>query len=693
LANVAAVERDRLFRFLRGASISGEMGKARLKDWDYAEKMMRRNPGMFEGPDVAGIRVSRSSESNPGKMGLYLTAESMIRSINRKTREIDGFFQLSTETSDGRRVKAHAFDKDIKSFLKSPLLLWDHDRGWPIGSVRQLAFEGKGSWMKAEIFDDKIFGWMMEGRVRGLSWSGPIIEHAFIKNKKTDEIIFEVRRAELDEISAVTIPAHRETVFTEPAKRAKVIRRASSTYLYEDPDADVGVPFDISGGKEKFQVFMPFDKVDEEKREVWGYGCRFDKPYEPPFSDLMEPEAMSKALPEWLEWRNIREMHGGACGTAFHVSVEKKGVMIGVRVSKGAESTWKKIKDGTLKGFSIGGAVLERGKKELNGKTYPTIKECEIEEWSLVDRPAGGKACAIRLVRRKPDGDYTIGRSVADVDVGNEDFKLLGRGKVNNSLKGAGGNVVSASEPMWSSYIRKSRGKLPRGAFADTGKKGDQSSWRYPHHWMNGAVLKLHREALLLAFGLDEEEDSKIVGKFFSYSDEEVFSLLKGHGGFESARKNGLSDEVLAHLQAHRRSIGEDVKGGSKKTMASKAKKKTQKKDKVKMGKKSKKADRVRMKKKDIATKKELAKMSRDMDELRGELKDALESKPKSGRKRAKSNVRPVNGKMGKNRKKRKVKTIDSFRKEDGTIHMDKACEFVGGGIIPDRVIGIGGRE
>ena len=67
-----------------------------------------------------------------------------------------------------------------------------------------------------------------------------------------------------------------------------------------------------------------------------------------------------------------------------------KGIYVTVYVSKGAQSTWEKVLDGTLTGFSIGGNVLDADTEfdKAAGKSVRLIKDYELVELSLVDNPA-----------------------------------------------------------------------------------------------------------------------------------------------------------------------------------------------------------------------------------------------------------------------------------------------------------------
>jgi len=103
--------------------------------------------------------------------------------------------------------------------------------------------------------------------------------------------------------------------------------------------------------------------------------------------ETITPEAMKAALPDYMKFGAVREMHQPmAAGTALEAAVEDDG-----RTSFGAHIVdpiaIKKVTAGVYKGFSVGGKVLSRDpddRKQITG-----IKLIEV---SLVDRPANPEA-------------------------------------------------------------------------------------------------------------------------------------------------------------------------------------------------------------------------------------------------------------------------------------------------------------
>jgi archaellum component FlaC len=101
-----------------------------------------------------------------------------------------------------------------------------------------------------------------------------------------------------------------------------------------------------------------------------------------------------------------------------------RGIVVTAYISKGAESTWEKVIDGTLSGFSIGGKVLDDSKefvKDAN-KTIRFIKEYDLIELSLVDNPANRLAnveyvakANVFTIESDSDGKQVMKGMIADV--------------------------------------------------------------------------------------------------------------------------------------------------------------------------------------------------------------------------------------------------------------------------------------
>jgi hypothetical protein len=162
--------------------------------------------------------------------------------------------------------------------------------------------------------------------------------------------------------------------------------------LYANVDDNKSeVKKDMSGDIK--QMFIPIEKVDVEKREVWGYGA------------VEEPDAAQEILdwstsrPEFQKWSdaankrsggkslgNLRAMHQTkAAGklVSFQPDDARKGIFVGAKIVDDQE--WEKCVTGVYTGFSVGGSYLKRWADHDNpGFIRYTAKPVEL---SLVDAP------------------------------------------------------------------------------------------------------------------------------------------------------------------------------------------------------------------------------------------------------------------------------------------------------------------
>ena len=147
---------------------------------------------------------------------------------------------------------------------------------------------------------------------------------------------------------------------------------------------------------ENVRLSMPFSKVDKERRVVSGFASLDNVDRQ---MDIVTTEASMKAFENFRG--NIREMHQPlAVGKMVSFKQDKyfdseskkfyNGVFVSAYVSKGAQSTWEKVLDGTLTGFSIGGRMnkWDDAFDEKLDSQIRIIKDYDLVELSLVDSPA-----------------------------------------------------------------------------------------------------------------------------------------------------------------------------------------------------------------------------------------------------------------------------------------------------------------
>lgn len=164
---------------------------------------------------------------------------------------------------------------------------------------------------------------------------------------------------------------------------------------------------------------MPFAKVDKAQRLVSGFATLDNIDSQ---GDIVLAEASAAAFARARG--NIREMHQPiAAGRLVDFREDEyydsesnkfyRGIYVTARVSEGAEDTWKKVLDGTLTGFSIGGEINEASNefvKDANGGkggTVRFIKDYDLVELSLVDNPANQLA-NVFSIQKSATGSVTV---------------------------------------------------------------------------------------------------------------------------------------------------------------------------------------------------------------------------------------------------------------------------------------------
>lgn len=157
---------------------------------------------------------------------------------------------------------------------------------------------------------------------------------------------------------------------------------------------------------------MPISKVDAEKRLVSGFATLDNVDRQ---GDIVTAEASQKAFERFRG--NVRLMHqpipagkmvNFRTDTFFDKNTNKqyRGVYVDTYISKGAQDVWEMVLDGTLTGFSIGGAVkdFEKAYDAQSDSTVRVIKDYDLVELSLVDSPANQLANIFSVEKADKDG-------------------------------------------------------------------------------------------------------------------------------------------------------------------------------------------------------------------------------------------------------------------------------------------------
>lgn len=149
------------------------------------------------------------------------------------------------------------------------------------------------------------------------------------------------------------------------------------------------------------KLYAAISKIEDQEDgtlKVWGYASSGAVDSD---GETVTPEAMKAALPDYMKFGAVREMHQPlAAGTAIEANVEDDGrTFFGAHVVD--PLAIKKVKTEVYKGFSIGGKVTERDTADKK-----IIKGLKLVEVSLVDRPANPEAVfTMYKAARTPEDD------------------------------------------------------------------------------------------------------------------------------------------------------------------------------------------------------------------------------------------------------------------------------------------------
>lgn len=145
-----------------------------------------------------------------------------------------------------------------------------------------------------------------------------------------------------------------------------------------------------------FAEIAKTEEQDDGTIKVWGWASTGAVDSD---GEIVTPEAMKAALPDYMKFGAVREMHQPkAAGTAIEASVDDEGkTWFGAHVVD--SEAVKKCRAGVYKGFSIGGKVTDRD--QMNKSIIKGIKLVEV---SLVDRPANPEAViTVMKAERSPE--------------------------------------------------------------------------------------------------------------------------------------------------------------------------------------------------------------------------------------------------------------------------------------------------
>lgn len=198
--------------------------------------------------------------------------------------------------------------------------------------------------------------------------------------------------------------------------------------------------FDVVGDTD-IRLSMPIAKINKSKRTVSGWATLDSVDTQ---GDIITADASKQAFSDFMKRGNLRLMHqpipvGKMVSFReqefYDVETGKKyqGIYVDAYISEGAEDVWKMINDGTLQGFSIGGAATDTESQFVKsddgtGRTVRFIKAYKLTELSLVDSPANQMANfesiqkLFTLTKNNETGEDEVGGIIAKTDVFNVFF-------------------------------------------------------------------------------------------------------------------------------------------------------------------------------------------------------------------------------------------------------------------------------
>ncbi len=155
------------------------------------------------------------------------------------------------------------------------------------------------------------------------------------------------------------------------------------------------------------KLYATITKIDYDQHMVFGYASTEALDSQ---GEIVKREALEAALPDYMRFANIREMHQpSAVGVATEAEFDERGLFLAAKIVD--PTAWDKVTAGVYKGFSIGGSVMARDQTEKH-----VITGVRLSEISLVDRPANPEAVFTMF---KADEPQPAGRPLAKIGARN----------------------------------------------------------------------------------------------------------------------------------------------------------------------------------------------------------------------------------------------------------------------------------
>jgi len=320
--------------------------------------------------------------------------------------------------------------------------------------------------------------------------------------------------------------------------------------------------------------------------------------------EVVRPGAFAKSVKERVPAGKVKLMarhmaHGGdvldVVGTVTEAKEDEYGLWIHAEFAgtQAAQTVRQVVAEGHVGGLSIGYLPVQWSFAEIEGKQVVELRELKLLEVTVTALPAN-EAAAITAAKAVVEMAESVERDVGALSgKGSRDLTPAEAASVEGALRkldeirgvlasfraaepegtpqgaalhsawvevrrkrlrlkalAAGAKAfrhsskVAENEPAWS---RVDKTKLPRIAFADQGDPDKVSTWRYPHHWVEG--------------GGDPDENGRYTtGKLWLHEGGLKAAWAAAQGA-RSGREAPAA--VKAHLNAHRKDLGLDEKSES----------------------------------------------------------------------------------------------------------------------------------
>lgn len=156
-------------------------------------------------------------------------------------------------------VDPAAFKSTLKTWMKNPVLLLGHDMSKPVGKGIEAEIREKGLWIKGEIakgvsYADDAWSLVKQKVLRAFSIGYRILKDELVEGESKDSgKVRRITKLELYEVSLVSIPANRESLFSV----TKGMIHGTDMML---PDAGVPLPTTVISDESEYAETMQMIK-------------------------------------------------------------------------------------------------------------------------------------------------------------------------------------------------------------------------------------------------------------------------------------------------------------------------------------------------------------------------------------------------------------------------------------------------